>query len=82
MAAALLTVAAALAQPDAALVRQVQQALNRAGYSTLTPDGNWSTATSQALQRFQRAHALEPTGQLDPRTLSALGIRDRAPVSR
>lgn len=56
-------------------VRQVQQALNQAGYSVVNVDGTWGPGTAQALQNFQQAQGLEPTGQLNQRTLDALGIQ-------
>lgn len=55
-------------------VRQVQEALNQQGYDVGQVDGAWSQQTAQALQNFQRAQGLEPTGQLNQNTLSALGI--------
>jgi hypothetical protein len=56
-------------------VRQIQQALNQAGYSVGNVDGSWGPQTVQAMQNFQQAQGLEPTGQPNQQTLSALGIQ-------
>jgi peptidoglycan hydrolase-like protein with peptidoglycan-binding domain len=58
-----------------ATVRQVQQALNQKGYDVGNVDGNWGQETSSAVQNFQQAQGLEPTGNLNMRTLSALGVQ-------
>lgn len=55
-------------------VRQVQQALNQKGYDPGNVDGRWGEETSSAVRNFQQAQGLEPTGELNMRTLSALGI--------
>lgn len=57
-----------------ALVRQVQEALHARGYDAGAVDGHWSHATQRAVRSFQGASGLEPTGQLDPPTLAALGL--------
>lgn len=56
-------------------VRDVQQALAQRGYFSGQADGNWNEQSEQALREFQRAQGLEPTGQFDQQTLSALGLR-------
>jgi peptidoglycan hydrolase-like protein with peptidoglycan-binding domain len=56
-------------------VRQIQQALNQAGYSVGNVDGVWGPQTAQALQNYQQAQGLEPTGQLNQRTLAQLGVQ-------
>ncbi len=55
-------------------VRQVQQALNQAGYNAGRVDGIWGPQTRSALSNFQESEGLEPTGQLNDRSLLALGI--------
>jgi peptidoglycan hydrolase-like protein with peptidoglycan-binding domain len=55
-------------------VRQIQQALNQGGYDVGEVDGNWGQQTQEAVRNFQQAQGLEPTGQPNLRTLSALGI--------
>ncbi|HEX5513970.1 MAG TPA: peptidoglycan-binding domain-containing protein [Gammaproteobacteria bacterium] len=57
-----------------ATVRQVQQALSRLGYDVGAVDGRWSEQTSAAVRNFQQGQGLEPSGQLDTRTLGALGL--------
>lgn len=56
-------------------VRDVQRALSQRGYFSGQADGDWNEQSKQALREFQRAQGLEPTGQFDQQTLSALGLR-------
>lgn len=56
------------------LVRSAQQALNARGYAVGDVDGQWGPATESALRHFQQASGLPQTGELDARTVSALGI--------
>lgn len=56
-------------------VRQVQQALNQKGYDVGKVDGNWGEQTASAVRNYQQAQGLEPTGELNMRTLSSLGIQ-------
>jgi peptidoglycan hydrolase-like protein with peptidoglycan-binding domain len=56
-----------------ATVRQIQQAMNRAGYDVGNVDGQWGQQTSQAVQNFQRAQGLEPTGTLTTSLLANVG---------
>jgi len=55
-------------------VRLIQQKLNAAGYAVGNVDGQWGQATQQALQNWQQAQGLEPTGNLNMVTLQARGI--------
>jgi peptidoglycan hydrolase-like protein with peptidoglycan-binding domain len=57
---------------DASLVRAIQQALAARGFKAGSVDGMWGPATKNALQRFQEAQGIDPTGQLNPQTMSAL----------
>ena len=59
---------------DASTVRAAQQALNDRGYNAGQVNGQWSSATQEAVKRFQRASGLPETGELGPSTLSALGV--------
>jgi hypothetical protein len=59
---------------DSAIVRSVQQSLNQKGYDAGAVDGRWGSNTESALRQFQEANGLAPTGSLDERTLSALGV--------
>lgn len=53
--------------------REIQQALNNAGYDVGNVDGTWNETTRTAAQNFQQAQGLEPTGTLTVRTIVALG---------
>jgi photosystem II stability/assembly factor-like uncharacterized protein len=56
------------------MVRRAQEALNTAGFSVGTPDGNAGTRTVNALRSFQAAKGIDVTGTLDDATLTALGL--------
>ena len=60
------------------LVRSVQQQLQAKGVDPGPIDGMWGPQTHQGLRDFQQAEGLEPNGQLNGRTLAALGIPDSA----
>ena len=65
--------AAASLSPDTIL--KVQQRLHDAGfYVRDNIDGQWGPRTSAAVRNFQRSKGLNPTGQLDLETLSALDL--------
>lgn len=55
-----------------AAVTKLQRALAQAGYSPGTIDGSYGNATTQAVSRFQQAHALAADGVAGPQTLAAL----------
>lgn len=59
---------------DSGFVRSVQQALDAKGYNAGPADGQWGPSTEEALRRFQDSQGIQPTGQLDARTVSALGV--------
>ncbi len=54
--------------------QEIQQALADAGYFDGPVDGLWSKSSVQALQNFQSAHGLEPTGKIDAQTLIRLNL--------
>lgn len=56
-----------------ATVRQIQQGLNQAGYDVGRVDGQWGQQTARAVQDFQRARGLEPTGTLTTSLLASIG---------
>ena len=59
--------------PD--MVFKVQQKLHDQGfYVRDNIDGRWGPKTSVAVQNYQRAKGLQPTGALDPQTLAALDL--------
>ncbi|HZM37194.1 MAG TPA: peptidoglycan-binding domain-containing protein [Burkholderiales bacterium] len=59
---------------DQRLVRQVQQELKAEGIDPGPIDGLWGPRTSRAVRQFQKQAQIDASGQLDARTLSALGI--------
>lgn len=62
-------------------VRQAQQQLSNKGYEIGTADGQFGPRTQEGVKKFQQAQNLNATGQLDRKTLAALGIDERASVS-
>ena len=59
---------------------RAQQALDQKGFHAGRADGILGPRTKQALSMFQQQQKLQRTGQLDNRTLSALGV-SQGPVS-
>jgi peptidoglycan hydrolase-like protein with peptidoglycan-binding domain len=59
---------------DPAVVRGVQRRLRQVGFYHGSADGMWGPRTQEAVERFQRSRGLEPTGDLNPMTASALGL--------
>ncbi len=37
-------------------------------------DGIWGASTQSAIERFQQGRGLQPNGQLNPATVTALGL--------
>src|SRR5262245_11143368 len=62
------------------VVKSVQQTLNNRGFRAGAVDGFLSSSTRTALKDFQKSENLEDTGQLNPQTLSALGIPPERPA--
>lgn len=58
-----------LSQP---FVRQIQSHLRQQGYYDNKPNGEWDEDTADAVQQFQEENGLQPTGQLDGRTIIVL----------
>jgi peptidoglycan hydrolase-like protein with peptidoglycan-binding domain len=56
------------------LVRKVQQQLQAKGMDPGPIDGIWGPQTHSALEQFQQKQGLQASGQVDARTLAALGI--------
>jgi peptidoglycan hydrolase-like protein with peptidoglycan-binding domain len=65
------------AQPSRDEIMRAQQALDQKGFHAGRADGVLGPRTKQALNRFQQQQGLQQTGQLDNRTLSALGLSQR-----
>jgi peptidoglycan hydrolase-like protein with peptidoglycan-binding domain len=59
----------ALSKP---FVRQIQTKLKQQGVYDGKPTGNWDDQTAQAVQDFQSANNIQPTGQIDGYTIIAL----------
>ena len=64
----------AAAYTDQETVKQVQQALNDAGYSCGSVDGVAGSMTAEAVSRYQTDHGLEATGVIDDALLGAMGL--------
>jgi peptidoglycan hydrolase-like protein with peptidoglycan-binding domain len=61
-------------KPSDDVVRRAQEALDRAGYTIGSPDGQMGPRTVAAVKRFQADRYLPVSGQLDEATIAALGI--------
>lgn len=56
----------------AEVLMQVQRQLQGLGYKGIEPNAHFDPPTRAAMESYQRAQALEPTGLPDPATLSKL----------
>ncbi len=61
-------------QLKAEQIKDMQQRLNKQGFSAGHVDGIWGPDTSAAVMHFQERNGLQPTGQLDQKTRAALGV--------
>jgi len=61
-----------MAPQQSAAVRDTQQRLSELGFYDGAVDGVWGPETRAAVERFQRNRGLAVTGDLNPRTTSAL----------
>jgi peptidoglycan hydrolase-like protein with peptidoglycan-binding domain len=59
---------------DPAVVRGLQQKLRRLGFYSGPVDGVWGERSRVAVERFQRSRGLDPSGELTPTTIAALGL--------
>jgi peptidoglycan hydrolase-like protein with peptidoglycan-binding domain len=57
-----------------ASVRTIQARLHTLGFYAGGVDGVWGQSTLIAVKQFQQGRGLPPTGQLNPATLSAMGV--------
>ena len=55
-------------------IRQIQISLNKQGFDAGHADGKWGPETEKALKDFQQQRHMQASGQLDQRTLQALGV--------
>jgi peptidoglycan hydrolase-like protein with peptidoglycan-binding domain len=70
------------AQPLApAATARVQERLRDLGAYQGRVDGIWGPESQQALERFQQGRGLQANGQINPATLSALGLDPGAPAA-
>jgi peptidoglycan hydrolase-like protein with peptidoglycan-binding domain len=53
-------------------VRQIQMRLRQQGIYDGKPTGAWDDQTTKAVQNFQQANNIQPTGQIDGATIIAL----------
>lgn len=68
------TSASVQSQANSSVIKQAQQKLSAAGHDAGPADGLLGAKTQQALKDFQQAKGIDATGQLDQRTLTALGV--------
>lgn len=61
-------------RPTAERIREIQQALIRAGCLEGKPTGRWDAKTRAAMRRLQEENGLPVTGKLDARSLVKLGL--------
>lgn len=64
--------------PSSDFITSLQRELKRAGYDPGITDGRMGPMTRRALQRFQEAQGLSPTGDADIPTLTRLLGKDLA----
>ena len=53
---------------------EIQSSLARGGYYQGDPNGKWDSNTVAAMQKFQSANGLDPSGKLDATSLQKLGL--------
>lgn len=61
-------------RPSAERIREIQQALIRAGYLEGESTGRWDAKTRAAMRRLQEESGFPVTGKLDARSLVKLGL--------
>lgn len=71
----------AVVKPGDDVVRHAQEALDRAGYTIGSPDGQMGPRTVAAIKRFQADRYLPVSGQLDEATVAALGVSTASGVT-
>lgn len=60
------------------LIKQAQEKLSAAGHDVGKADGIMGPKTQKGLKEFQQSKGLEASGQLDQKTLAALGVSGEA----
>lgn len=61
-----------------ASVRTIQERLRSLGFYTGGVDGVWGQSTQNAIQQFQQNRGLQPNGQLNTATVTAMGLGPEA----
>jgi hypothetical protein len=60
--------------PTPERISEIQSSLARGGYYQGDPNGKWDANTVAAMQKFQSANGLDPSGKLDASSLQKLGL--------
>jgi peptidoglycan hydrolase-like protein with peptidoglycan-binding domain len=55
-------------------IRAIQTRLRALNFYSGAVDGVWGESTQAAIERFQQGRGLQPNGQLNPATISAMGL--------
>jgi peptidoglycan hydrolase-like protein with peptidoglycan-binding domain len=55
-------------------IRAIQARLRALNFYPGAVDGVWGQSTQAAIERFQQGRGLQPNGQLNPATISAMGL--------
>jgi peptidoglycan hydrolase-like protein with peptidoglycan-binding domain len=55
-------------------VRTIQERLSNLGFYRGAVDGIWGQSTQSAVEQFQQNRGLQPNGQLNPATVTAMGL--------
>ena len=63
---------------SASSIRSVQTRLRALNFYGGAVDGIWGQSTQTAIERFQQGRGLQANGQLNPATISALGLSPNA----
>jgi peptidoglycan hydrolase-like protein with peptidoglycan-binding domain len=63
------------------LVKQAQEKLSAAGQDAGPADGKMGPKTQAALKKFQESKGLQASGQLDQKTIAALGVSSSGSAS-
>jgi len=63
-------------------VRAIQERLRSLGFYTGGVDGIWGQGTESAVAQFQHNRGLQPHGQLDPTTVTAMGLSPESLIYR
>jgi peptidoglycan hydrolase-like protein with peptidoglycan-binding domain len=60
--------------PTPERISEIQSSLARGGYYQGEPNGKWDSHTVAAMQKFQSANGLDPSGKLDATSLQKMGL--------